>query len=649
MSRKMPRTLIHWIFALAALGSLGCEAGVLSATESNYILQGADLAILKDATRTLSVEELERPNMAARFVPMNEHPLLGYSQEVVWLRLTLQRQESAPQTWLLEYTNPFINDLRLYSRLASGFTVAQTGDQFAFADRALKFRFPVFALEFPDTQAQTFYLRLDSDSSLAGALRVWQPDALRGNAQHELFYFGAVLGMIFMSFLISIIHWLLTKERKVLLFALLTANAFLMVASGLGLVAQFFTPTLPVIADLLVPWSLAFNTVLVGVVFGSALKIRSDYPRLGQFFTLAYGLALAAPFTRFFNLYNVWGGPLLQLVSLLVVCGTGWLSWVRWRSKTQGAAYFFAAHVAVLISFVMGRMILLGVLPANALTHLSWVPGLLAFIFLVHAGVFIDSQSVKRERDSALGEIKTTNEVLSSERKLRGEQTVFFSFVAHELRSPLAAILIGVKNLENELAEVRPQVLARIRRIKTYAERMGTLIDRNLTLQRLANADFSPHLSLADPRQIADEVLRRVRAIFVDYVFDVDYVEGLPTSVSLDTDLLLMGLENLLTNAAKFGPAGGVIGFEVLADTALHFRVSDRGPGIHDDQIERMFSVFHRMQQPGFKDGFGIGLAITQRVAQAHGGTLKYADRVDGGAFFTLSVPLSSDELESAL
>jgi signal transduction histidine kinase len=422
-----------------------------------------------------------------------------------------------------------------------------------------------------------------------------------------------------------------------------------MVSSGLGLVAQFFAPTLPVIADLLVPWSLAINTVLVGVVFGSALNIRADYPRLGQLFKVMYGIALVAPFTRLFNQYNIWGGPLLQLVSLLVVCGTGWLSWVRWRSNTQGASYFFAAHVAVLGSFMMGRMILLGVVPANTFNYLSWIPGLLAFIFLVHAGVFVDSHSVKRERDAALGEIKTAKEVLLSERKLREEQTVFFSFVAHELRSPLAAIMIGIKNLENELTEVRPQALTRIRRITAYAERMGNLIDRNLTLQRLASADFSPHFSIADPRQIAHEVVRRVRVIFVDCIFAVEYAEGLPTSTSVDPDLLLMGLENLLINAAKYGPVGGVIGLEVRADTALHFCVSDRGPGIRADQIERMFSVFNRMQQPGFKGGFGIGLAITQRVAHAHGGSLTYMDRVGGGAVFTLTLPLSTDQPVSTL
>jgi hypothetical protein len=56
-------------------------------------------------------------------------PLLGYEKEVVWLRLTLQRQADAPRTWFLEYSNPFINDLRLYARSATGFTVAQAGDR----------------------------------------------------------------------------------------------------------------------------------------------------------------------------------------------------------------------------------------------------------------------------------------------------------------------------------------------------------------------------------------------------------------------------------------------------------------------------------------------------------------------------------------
>jgi signal transduction histidine kinase len=79
----------------------------------------------------------------------------------------------------------------------------------------------------------------------------------------------------------------------------------------------------------------------------------------------------------------------------------------------------------------------------------------------------------------------------------------------------------------------------------------------------------------------------------------------------------------------------------VISDTALHFRISDRGPGIQPEQTERLFLLFNRLQQPGFKGGFGIGLAIARRVAHAHGGNLKYADRADGGAVFTLTLQMN--------
>ena len=639
MNRKMLRSLIHWIFM--AFAHLGCEAGVLSAEQLKYLPGGSDIAVLRDTTGTLSVEDLERPDLAARFVPVNG--LLGYEKEVVWLRLRLQRQESAPQTWFLEWGNPLINDLRLYSQSASGFTVAQAGNQFAFADRALKFRFPAFSLAFPDARQQTFYLRLESHSSLAGELLVWQPDALRDKAQQENFYFGAVLGMICMSFLISVIYGASTRDRRFLFFTILTFNSLLLVATGLGFFAQFLAPTMPLLVDLMVPWSLAFNTVLLVLVFGHALNIYADFPRLGQFLMLASGLALAAPLTRFFKLYNVWGGPLLQLVSLLVVLCTGGLSWIRWRSNARGAGYFFAAHVILIGSMLTGRLIFMGWLPANDLTQLSWIPGLAIYIFLVHVGIFIDSQSVKSERDVALGEIQADKLVLVNERKLREEQTVFFSFVAHELRSPLAASVTGVRNLEHVLTDAQQEALARTRRIKGYGERMSSLIDRHLTLQRLANADFLPQLAPADPRQIAEQGLQHVRALFVDCVIETDYSEGVPTLVFLDQNLLLMGLENLLTNAAKYGPERVAIALEIFADTALHFRVSDRGLGIHPEHRARLFSIFNRMQQSDFKGGFGIGLAIVQRVAHAHGGSLKYADRPGGGAVFTLTLPLSSD------
>ena len=635
------RLIFLWLFALIGWCNAANAATVLGAEQAQYPIQSADVAMLRDSTGTLAVEDMDSPKWAAQFKAVNGSPSLGYTRDVIWLRMRIQRQEDAPSTWLLEITNPFINDLRLYSHTPAGYQAEQAGDQFAFAQRQLRFHHPVFALDFPDAGVQTFYLRMDSDSSLAAEFLVWQPEALREAAQREVFLYGAVIGMISMSFLISIIHWLHSGEKKLLQFAVLSFTALLLVATGQGLMAQFLTPTLPGIADLAVPWALALTTASVGVVFGNALAIHTDFPRVARILKLACGLALLAPLSRVLSMYNVWGGPMLQVLFMGILCTTGWMSWRRWRTHMPGAGYFFAAHLVLISSLLIGRLMLLGLLPTNTLTYMSWIPSLLAFIFLVHAGIFVDSQTVKRERDVAFVAVKTANEVLASERKLREEQTVFFSFVAHELRSPLAAIITGVQNLQDELSHVQFSALARIKRIKSAAERMGGLIERHLNLQRLNDASFLPYLSNADPRLCAEDGLRRVAAIFPEREFLHDFSADLPRVVSVDQELLMMGLENLLINAAKYSPEGSPVLLEVFADSALHFRISDRGPGIHPSQKSRPFSVFNRPQQAPLKEGFGIGLAIAQRVAVVHAGSLQYADRAGGGAVFTLAFPLN--------
>lgn len=639
--KPMLRSIVLLFWFLAGIGHGAGAATVLSTDQTRIPLPASAVAVLRDSGATLTVEALTRAPLEAGFATMERITSLGYTKDVTWLRINLQRQADAPSTWYLEITNPYINDLRLYTRSAGGYQVAQAGDQFPFAERALQFHHPVFALNFPDTGVQSFYLRMDSDSSLSAEFLLWQPQALRSATERELLLFGAVGGMLLMSLLISLIHWHNSREARLLQFAALTVCIFFLAATGLGLFAQFLTPTLPRIADLMVPATIALTAVFVGVVFGNALGIGHGFARVQTLLRCIAGLALLAPFTRAIGMYSSLGGPLLQFLFLATLVTTGWISWRRWQTGMQGAGYFFAAHLVLIGSVLLGRLTLLGLLPTNAMTYMGWMPGMLTFIFLVHAGIFVDSRSGRRARDAAVQSANTANEVLARERSLREEQSTFFSFVAHELRSPLGAVVTGVKNLENDLAQAPPRALARMQRIRGAAERMGHLIERHLHLQRLSAADFAPRLAAADPVLPAQESVRRARAVFADRVFDLHCAADLPPWVALDLALLPMCLENLLLNAAKYSPAGAAVQMEVFADTALHYRILDRGPGIPLEQREHIFSLFGRASLAPPGAGFGIGLAIARHVARVHRGSLEYSEREGGGAVFTLTLPLN--------
>jgi two-component system sensor histidine kinase KdpD len=235
---------------------------------------------------------------------------------------------------------------------------------------------------------------------------------------------------------------------------------------------------------------------------------------------------------------------------------------------------------------------------------------------------------------------RSSQELALQEQKLREEQSVFFSLVAHELRTPLGVVVAGLKNLGRQLVNAGQDTHARLTRISRATDRMAVLIERHLQLQRLASANFTPLRSSVSPLELASDVLLHLRDLYPQRLFELSSANDLPDKVDVDADLVILALTNLLSNAAKYSPADKAIRLEVTGDTMLRYRVIDCGPGIAPSERERIFDIFHRVSSSDGQTGFGIGLATARRVAAIHKGTLDYAERAGGGAVFTLSLPL---------
>jgi signal transduction histidine kinase len=112
-----------------------------------------------------------------------------------------------------------------------------------------------------------------------------------------------------------------------------------------------------------------------------------------------------------------------------------------------------------------------------------------------------------------------------------------------------------------------------------------------------------------------------------------------------DRERLRQVLTNLIDNAIKYSPAGDEVEVSVFPENArsVHITVSDRGPGIPDDQQRLIFEKFGRAEVPGgSKPGTGLGLYIARSFAEAHGGTVEVDSRPGEGARFTLSLPTGS-------
>jgi len=232
--------------------------------------------------------------------------------------------------------------------------------------------------------------------------------------------------------------------------------------------------------------------------------------------------------------------------------------------------------------------------------------------------------------------------VLARQRKLAELKSAFVAGVSHDLRTPLASILLLAENLETGVAGDADR--ARYHgALRKEATRLRRLVDDVLDFSRLERGE-APRLEREglDLGRFAGELEEdcRARVEAEGRAFTCER-GSLPESASLDAHAVRRALENLLDNALKHG-SGAVRLSLASAHGRLVFAVADEGPGVPATERERVFEPFERLNGTnGHTGGTGLGLAIVRSIARAHGGEARVRAGEDGtGAVFELDLPL---------
>ncbi|MAG36543.1 MAG: hypothetical protein CL878_09920 [Dehalococcoidia bacterium] len=228
-------------------------------------------------------------------------------------------------------------------------------------------------------------------------------------------------------------------------------------------------------------------------------------------------------------------------------------------------------------------------------------------------------------------------------------KTEFVSLVSHELRTPLALIKGYVSTLLNE-SLVLPEMTRYqfLQGVDSAADRLKRLIDNVLSVTRIESEFFAIHPVELDLRSVVAEAAEATDLFAQGAQVDVQQAPE-PLPVRADRDHLRQVLENLIVNALKYGAEGEAVVVSLgRTDGYACVRVQDRGPGIPPEQLERIFEKFYRVANTANERpvGSGLGLYIARRVIDLHGGHLWAENDVDGGATFSLQLPLADDDDE---
>ncbi len=213
--------------------------------------------------------------------------------------------------------------------------------------------------------------------------------------------------------------------------------------------------------------------------------------------------------------------------------------------------------------------------------------------------------------------------------------------VSHELRSPLARIRMALALAERRAGAASQPDLARIER---EAERLDALVGQVMTLTRLRTTD-APRRDIVRLDTLVGEIVEDARFECPDA--KIEYVPPSEVLLRGDADGLKSAIENVVRNALTYGDRSKPIEVRVDAgSSAVTVRVLDRGPGVSEGELERIFEPFYRTDKSRDhrQDGQGIGLAITTRVTELHGGRVTARNRAEGGLEIAIELPLGREE-----
>jgi len=224
-------------------------------------------------------------------------------------------------------------------------------------------------------------------------------------------------------------------------------------------------------------------------------------------------------------------------------------------------------------------------------------------------------------------------------------QTVRREFVAnvsHELRTPLGGIRIYAETLLDGGLEVPGMAEDSLNKIIDRVDLLTQLVNELLDLSRLESGRVQPKLAPLDLAGLASDAVDRMepQAERADVALRIVVPPGVPPVIG-DRQMLEGALVNLIHNAVKFTPGGGVItvGATAGTDGTVALWVRDTGIGIASEHLPRLFERFYKEDRARSGSGTGLGLAIVKHVALAHGGKVRVESEIGRGSHFTMTLP----------
>ncbi|HEY0830415.1 MAG TPA: HAMP domain-containing sensor histidine kinase [Candidatus Dormibacteraeota bacterium] len=224
---------------------------------------------------------------------------------------------------------------------------------------------------------------------------------------------------------------------------------------------------------------------------------------------------------------------------------------------------------------------------------------------------------------------------------LEKAKSEFLNVASHELRGPMTIIKGYLTMLETgSLGELPPKATSVLPLLIAKSDEITWMLEQMLEAARLEEGRLELDKKRGDVVELTDRAIDGVKILLRGHELSVDEPAE-PVQADLDPDRFQMVVRNLLSNAAKYSPAGSGITVRIRRNQGMAtVAVIDRGVGISPDDQVKLFTRFGRVQNALHVQGTGLGLWLSREIARMHGGDVTVQSDAGRGSTFLLTVPL---------
>jgi len=569
---------------------------------------------------------------------------LGFTDAAVWLRLTLHNPaEQYPDNSqvYLELANPLIDTIELFTISDQGNVLKKTtGDLFPHSTRKVNHRNYIFKFHIKPGQSKTVYFNIKTSSSMLLPFSIKNADGHVNYLYNNTLLYGIFYGIILIMIFYNAFLYLSVNDRRYLYYALYVISYFIYQFSMDGFSYQYLWPNSIWWANKCIPILTGTACILATNFSKLFLDLKSILPRFNaylSFLQFTFFVFIVASLNIKYSISIKISGLLMMVVAIsLFLAGI-----ISFAKGYRPARFYILAWTGVLSgSFVFG-LNRFGALPNMFLTQNSQHLGSLFEVVLLSFALGDRINIMKREKEDA--QILAIENLHKAD-KLKDE---FIANTSHELKTPLNGIIGLADSLLDGIAGDLPQkALYDLSMISSSGKRLSNLVNDLLDYSKLNYKDIQLRIKAIDIKTLADGVIELSTPLIGDKDINlVNAIKPVRSIIHADENRVKQILFNLVNNAIKFTENGTIKISSVNQGDAMTISVQDTGIGIPNEGIDRIFESFEQVDGSISRKfgGTGIGLTISKKLVELHGGSIEVVSEIGKGSNFLFTLPFNNN------